>query len=134
VTDEIPADTGSADPGAELRSAALAVRQRYKPGTPAYAFWRVIAGIWERWAERSESDIELSAMAKAEFQAELVMAREYMKMRRGHGGDESVVAAGALSCTRCGHVFITKGVEEMPATELCGDLLAHVCADEPEDS
>lgn len=130
MTDDIPADTGSADPGGELREAATAVRNRYKPGSPAYRFWRVIAGIWERWAERSEQELELSAVARAEFQAALVLARAYLDMRRG--GDEWLVAAGALSCANCGFVFITKGDQNVPATELSGRLLAHVCPDTPE--
>jgi hypothetical protein len=129
MTDEIPADTGSADPGSELRAAALAVRERYKPGSPAYGFWRVLAGIWERWAVRSEQETELSAVAKSEMQAELLVAREYLKIVTG--GDEWVVASGALSCAACGHVFITKGDPNVAAAELSGDLLAHVCADVP---
>lgn len=128
MTDEIPPETGSADPGTELRAAAHAVRQRYHEGSPAYGFWRVIAGIWERWADRAESEIELSAMSKAEFQAALFSARRYMEMREG--GDEWVVAAGSLSCASCGHVFITKGDENVPATELSSQLLAHVCRDD----
>jgi hypothetical protein len=125
LTDEIPPETGSADPGTELRAAAKAVRQRYKEGTPAYGFWRVIAGIWERWADRAENEIELSAMSKAEFQAALFSARRYMELREG--GDEWIVAAGPLSCASCGHVFVTKGDENVPAAELSGRLLAHVC-------
>jgi hypothetical protein len=124
MTDDIPADTGSADPGGELREAATAVRNRYKAGSPAYGFWRVMAGIWERWAERSEQETELSAVARAEFQAVLVLAREYLQMRRA--GDEWIVAAGALSCSACGQVFLTKGDENVPAAELSGRLLAHV--------
>jgi hypothetical protein len=125
MTDDIPADTGSADPGSEFRAAAEAVRQRYKPGSPGYGFWRVIAGLWERWAVRSEQELELSAVATAEFQAELVSAREYLKMRRG--GDEWVIAAGALSCANCGRVFIAKGDQNVPAAELTGRLMSHVC-------
>ena len=125
MTDDIPADTGSADPGGELRAAASAVRQRYKPGSPGYAFWRVVAGIWERWAVRAEQELELSAIANAELQAELVSAREYLKLRRG--GDEWIIAAGALSCANCGSVFITKGDQNVPATELSGRLMSHVC-------
>jgi hypothetical protein len=125
MTDEIPVDAGSADPGAELRAAASAVRERYKAGSPAYGFWRVIAGSWERWAQRSEQEIELSTVAKAELQTALVSAREYLKMR--DSGDEWIVASGPLSCAACGHVFITKGDENIPATELSGRLLAHVC-------
>lgn len=127
MSDEIPADTGSADPGSELRAAAHAVRERYRPGSPAYGFWRVIAGAWERWAMRSEQETELSAVAKSELQAALVSAREYLQIREG--GDEWMVAAGALSCANCGHVFITKGDQNLAATELSGQLLAHVCGD-----
>jgi hypothetical protein len=130
MTDDIPADTGSADPGGELRAAAEAVRIRYKQGSPAYEFWRIVAGTWERWAVRAEQPTELSAVAKAEFQAQLVLARRYLESSRG--GDESIVASGALSCSRCGHVFITKGDPDMPATELSAQLLAHVHDDSPE--
>jgi len=129
MTDDIPADTGSADPGGELREAATAVRNRYKPGSPAYGFWRVMAGIWERWAERSEQETELSAVATAEFQAVLVLAREYLQM--GNAGDEWIVAAGALSCSACGQVFLTKGDQNVPAAELSGRLLGHVCPVSP---
>jgi hypothetical protein len=131
MTDEIPADTGSADPGSELRAAASAVRERYKAGSPAYGFWRVLAGTWDRWAARSEQETELSAVAKSEFQAALLSAREYLKMRAG--GDEWVTAAGALSCATCAHVFISKGEANLPAAELSGRLLAHVCDDVPSD-
>lgn len=130
MTNDIPAGTGSADPGGEMREAAAAVRNRYKPGSPAYGFWRVLAGIWERWAERAEQETELSAVARSESQAELVLAREYLKLR--NGGDEWIVAAGALSCANCGHVFVTKGDQNLPAAELTGRLLAHVCPDPPE--
>ena len=68
---EVPVDIGSADPGAELREAATAVRERYRKGSPAYGFWRVTAGIWERWAERVELGLQLSPVAQAEFQAAL---------------------------------------------------------------
>jgi hypothetical protein len=125
MTDEVPVDAGSADPGAELREAARAVRERYKSGSPAYGFWRVLAGSWERWAQRSEQEVELSSVAKAELQASLVSAREYLKLR--NSGDEWIVAAGPLSCAACGHVFITKGDQNVPATELSGQLLSHVC-------
>jgi hypothetical protein len=125
MAEEVPPDTGSADPGGELRAAASAVRQRYKEGSPAYGFWRVIAGTWERWAIRSEQETELSAVAKSELQSALLMAREYLRIREG--GDEWITAAGALSCANCGHVFITKGDQNMAATELTGNLLAHVC-------
>ena len=126
---EIPPDTGSADPGAELREAATTVRQRYKKGSPAYGFWAVTAGIWERWAERVELGVELSAVAKAEFQAALFGARKYLEMR--HGGSERVVAAGPLSCAGCGRVFATPEDDALPATELSGRLLGHVCGDTP---
>jgi hypothetical protein len=125
MSEEIPPETGSADPGGELRAAADAVRKRYKPGSPAYGFWRVIAGTWERWAIRSEQETELSAVAKSELQSSLLMAREYLRIREG--GDEWITAAGALSCANCGHVFITKGDQNMAAAELTGHLLAHVC-------
>jgi hypothetical protein len=125
MTNDVPPDTGSADPGGELREAAAAVRNRYRPGSPAYGFWRVLAGIWERWAQRVEQETELSAVATSEYQAELVLAREYLEMRRG--GDEWIVAAGALSCAACGQVFLTKGDQNVPATELSGRLLSHVC-------
>ena len=125
MTDDKLAGTGSADPGGELRAAADAVRERYKQGSPGYEFWRVIAGIWGRWAVRAEQELELSAVATAEFQAALVSAREYLEIRRG--GDEWIIAAGALSCANCGRVFITKGDKNMPATELSGQLMSHVC-------
>jgi hypothetical protein len=131
MSDEVPADIGSADPGSELRAAANAVRERYKPGSPAYGFWRVIAGLWDRWAARSEQETELSAVAKSEFQAELLSAREYLKIR--DGGDEWIVASGALSCAACGHVFVTKGDANMPAADLSGQLLAHVCDVQPAE-
>lgn len=130
MTDEIPADTGSADPGGELRAAASAVRERYKPGSPAYAFWRVVAGMWETWAERTERELELSSVAKSELQTLLVMAREYLKMRGA--GDEWIVAGGPLSCANCGHVFMRKDDRNIPATELSGNLLAHVCGTDQE--
>jgi hypothetical protein len=125
MSDEIPADTGSADPGTELRAAASAVRERYKEGSPGYGFWRIIAGVWDRWAARSEQETELSAVAKSELQTQLLSAREYLKLRTA--GDEWIVASGALSCATCGHVFITKGNANLPAPELSGRLLAHVC-------
>jgi len=125
MAEEVPPDTGSADPGGELRAAASAVRQRYKEGSPAYGFWRVIAGSWERWAIRAEQETELSAVAKSELQSALLSAREYLRIREG--GDEWITAAGALSCANCGHVFITKGDQNVAAAELTGQLLAHVC-------
>jgi hypothetical protein len=125
MSEEIPPETGSADPGGELRAAASAVRERYKPGSPAFGFWRVIAGTWERWAVRSEQETELSAVAKSELQSALLSAREYLTIR--NGGDEWIIAAGALSCANCGRVFITKGDANMAAAELSGRLLAHVC-------
>lgn len=125
MAEEVPPDTGSADPGGELRAAASAVRQRYKEGSPAYGFWRVIAGTWERWAIRAEQETELSAVAKSELQSALLSAREYLRIREG--GDEWITTAGAVSCANCGHVFITKGDQNMAAAELSGHLLAHVC-------
>ena len=122
---EIPADTGSADPGAELRQAATTVRERYKKGSPAYGFWGVTAGIWERWAERVELGVTLSPLAKAEFQAALFGARKYLEMR--HGRFELVVVTGALSCAGCGRVFATPEDHELQATELSARLLGHVC-------
>ncbi len=127
---EIPADIGSADPGAELREAATTVRQRYRRGSPAYGFWRVTAGIWERWAERVELGVELSPVAQAEFQAALFSARKYMELR--HGGSERVEAAGPLSCAGCGQVFASSDSQAMPATELSARLLGHVCTDTPQ--
>jgi hypothetical protein len=124
---DIPVDTGSADPTAELRHAAQAVRERYRKGSPAYGFWRVIAGIWERWAERMELGVELSPVAHAEFQAALFSSRKYMEMR--HGACESVVTTGKLSCESCGKPLLTPD-ERVRATELAGRLLGHVC-DEP---
>ncbi|HEY2312409.1 MAG TPA: hypothetical protein VGH96_02245 [Streptosporangiaceae bacterium] len=125
---DIPAEIGSADPGAELRQAATTVRQRYAKGSAAYGFWRVTAGIWERWAERVELGIELSPVAHAEFQAALFSARKYMELR--HGGSERVVAAGQLSCANCGHVFVSAASPELPATELVARVMGHVCTDE----
>ncbi len=125
MSDDIPVHAGSADPGGELREAASAVRERYQAGSPAYGFWRVLAGTWDRWAARAEQEIELSSVAKAELQAALVSAREYLKMRKG--GDEWIAAGGPLSCTSCGRIFITKGDKNVPATQLSGRLLSHVC-------
>jgi len=125
LTDDIPTDTGSADPGAELRLAAKTVRDRYKRGSPAYGFWRVTAGVWDRWAERLELGVELSPVANAEFQAALFSARKYLEMR--HGGSERVVVDGTLSCGTCGAVFISKEDDGVEATELSGRLMAHVC-------
>ncbi|HXZ63445.1 MAG TPA: hypothetical protein VEH05_01855, partial [Streptosporangiaceae bacterium] len=59
----------------------------------------------------------------------LLSAREYLKLRGA--GDQWIVASGALSCASCGHVFLTKGDPNTPAAELSGQLLAHVCEDEP---
>jgi hypothetical protein len=126
----IPSDTGSADPGEELRQAATTVRQRYKKGSPAYGFWGVTAGIWERWAERVELGIELSPVARAEFQAALFGARKYLEMR--HGVSERVTAAGPLSCAGCGRVFATPEDDELQATELSARLLGHVCQATPQ--
>jgi hypothetical protein len=128
---EIPAEIGSADPGAELREAAMTVRQRYTRGSPAYGFWRVTSGIWERWAERVELGIELSPVAQAEFQAALFSARKYMDLKAG--GAERVLVAGALSCIKCGHVFASQASPILPATELSGRLLGHVCTDGPQE-
>src|ERR1700722_17600169 len=113
---EVPVDVGSADPGAELREAATTLRERYKKGSPAYGFWRVTAGIWERWAERMEMGVELSAVAHAEFQAALFSARKYMDLR--HGGSEQVSIAGDLSCGGCGQVFASPDEKALAATEL----------------
>jgi hypothetical protein len=129
MTDAIPADTGSADPGAELRLAANTVRERYRQGSAAYGFWRVIAGIWERWADRLELGVELSPVAHAEFQAALFSARKYLDLR--HGGWEAVTTVGAPTCTRCGHVFASGTEPVLAATELAARLLGHVCAEDP---
>jgi hypothetical protein len=126
MTTDIPVDTGSADPTAELRHAAEAVRERYRKGSPAYGFWRVIAGIWDRWAERMELGVELSPVAHAEFQAALFSSRKYMEMR--YGGSESVVTTGKITCESCGQVFVTPDEHDIRATELAGRLLGHVCA------
>ena len=128
---EIPAETGSADPGAELREAATTVRQRYAKGSAAHGFWRVTAGIWERWAERVELGVDLSPVAQAEFQAALYSARKYMELR--HGGSEQVQAAGPLRCASCGAVFVSPQDRALPATEVAGRLLGHVCADKPQE-
>jgi hypothetical protein len=123
---DIPADTGSADPGFELRQAATTVRERYTEGSHGHGFWKVTAGIWDRWAERVELGTELSPVAHAEFQAALFSARKYMEMR--HGGYERLVLTGEVSCAKCGHVFAAKEDENVPATELSSRLLAHVCS------
>jgi hypothetical protein len=125
LTSDIPADTGSADPSAELRHAAEMVRERYRKGSPAYGFWRVISGIWDRWAERMELGIDLSPIAHAEFQAALFSSRKYMEMR--YGGSEPVAMTGTLSCAKCGHLLATPGEENIRATELSARLLGHVC-------
>ena len=124
---DIDADAGSADPGVELRYAATTVRQRYRDGSPAYGFWRVTAGIWDRWAERVELGVELSPVAHAEFQAALFSARKYLEMR--HGGSERVVSTGSLSCSKCGQVLAAPEEADLLATELSGRLLGHVCDD-----
>ena len=129
MTDDVPADTGSADPGVELRKAATLARQRHREGSPAYGFWRITAGIWDRWAERVEMAIDLSPVAHAEFQAALFSARQYVELQEG--GSERVVAAGPLSCARCGHEFISPGDDGVRAEELGSMLLDHVC-DTPE--
>ena len=130
MTDEIPGDTGSADPSAELRQAARTVRERYRKGSPAYSFWRVTAGIWERWAERMELGVELSPVAHAEFQAALFSARKYLELR--HVGSGKVAVAGTVSCARCGHLFGASEAADLSATELSARLLGHACdRDEP---
>ena len=128
MTDEIPADTGSADPSAELRLAAKTVRERFRKGSPAYAFWRVTAGIWDRWAERMELGMELSPVAHAEYQAALFSARKYLEMR--HTASAEVTVAGRITCTHCGHVFAEAGSEHLTATELSARLLGHAHKDE----
>ena len=125
MPDNIPADFGSADPGAELRAAAAIVRERYKEGSQAYEFWRVTAGIWERWAERMELGIELSPVAHAEFQAALYTARKYRELREGPS--HHVIVAGPIACSDCGHVFATGGDEPLGPAELSGRILSHVC-------
>jgi hypothetical protein len=126
VTEDIPADTGSADPSSELRSAAETVRERYRKGSPAYGFWRVTAGIWDRWAERMELGVELTPVSHAEYQAALFSARKYLELR--HGGSEPVVAEGPLSCRACGQVFISPDDGPVSGTELSVRLLGHVCS------
>ncbi len=108
-----------------MRHAAEIVRERYREGSPAYGFWRVIAGIWDRWAERMELGVDLSPIAHAEFQAALFSSRKYMEMR--HGGSEGVTMTGTLSCAKCGHVFATPAEDDVRATELSARLLGHVC-------
>lgn len=130
MTEDIPPDTGSADPGAELREAARSVHERYKEGSPAYGFWRVTAGVWDRWAERLELGVELSPVAHAEFQAALFSARRYLESH--YGGDEPVVAAGPLTCGTCGHVFISQGDDSMTAAQLAGLLAGHVCGEDEQ--
>jgi hypothetical protein len=125
VTDEIPADTGSADPSGELRLAAKTVRERFRKGSPAYGFWRVTAGIWDRWAERLELGVELSPVAHAEFQAALFSARKYLEMR--HVGSGEVAVGGPVTCARCGHVFAAPDGQHLTATELSARLLGHTC-------
>lgn len=127
MKDDIPADTGSADPGAELRLAAITAMQRHKAGSPGHAFWRVTAGIWDRWAERSEMAVELSSVARAEFQAALFSARKYLELQPG--GSEMVEATGAVCCVQCGYLFISPTDTNMQATELGARLTDHVCAD-----
>lgn len=129
MPDEIPADTGSADPGAELRAAAAIVRERYKPGSPAYEFWRVTAGIWERWAERLELGVELMPVAHSEFQAALYSARKYRDLRDRES--HHVIVSGSLACANCGHVFATAGNEPPGAADLSARILGHVCANVP---
>ena len=129
MTGDIPADTGSADPGGELRAAAKTVRERYRKGSAAYGFWRVIAGIWDRWAERLELGVELTPVAHAEYQAALFSARKYMELR--HGDSARVTAAGSLTCTKCGHVFAKQEDQDLTTTELSARLLGHVCTGGP---
>jgi hypothetical protein len=124
MTEDIPPDTGSADPGGELRTAAETVRERFRQGSPAYGFWRVTAGVWDRWAERIELGVELSPVAHAEFQAALFSARQYLSMRHGESGRTALT--GVLSCQRCGRVFATQD-DALPATELSARLVGHVC-------
>ena len=123
---DIPADTGSADPGSELRQAARMVRQRYKEGSPAYGFWKVTAGIWDRWDHRVELGTELSPVAHAEYQAALFSARMYLEAR--HGGSERLVVTGALSCADCGYVFAESQDSDVRAIELSARLLGHICS------
>jgi hypothetical protein len=125
MKDEVPADTGSADPGSELRLAAKTVRERYRKGSPAYQFWRVTAGIWERWAERMELGVELSPVAHAEFQAALFSARKYLEMH--HVGSGAVQITAPVTCARCGHVYVTEEEGGISATELSARLLSHSC-------
>jgi hypothetical protein len=125
MTDEIPTDTGSADPGAELRLAAKTVRERFRKGSPAYSFWRVTAGIWDRWAERMELGVELSPVAHAEYQAALFSARKYLEMR--HASSSEVSVAGPVTCARCGHIFAAPDEQHLTATELSARLLGHAC-------
>ena len=125
MTDEIPADTGSADPSEELQQAARTVRERFRKGSPAYAFWRVTAGIWDRWAERMELGVELSPVAHAEYQAALFSARKYLEMR--HVGSGEVALTAPVACARCGHIFAAPGSQQLTATELSARLLGHAC-------
>jgi hypothetical protein len=55
----------------------------------------VIAGIWDRRAERMELGVDLTPVAHAEFQAALFSSRKYMEMR--HGGSEVVAMTGKIS-------------------------------------
>jgi hypothetical protein len=91
----------------------------------------VIAGIWDRWAERMELGVDLSPVAHAEFQAALFSSRKYMEMR--HGGSEAIATTGQLSCASCGHVFATPAEEDVRATELSARLLGHVCSTPSHD-
>jgi len=122
---DVPADIGSADPGGELREAATTVRERYRSGSPAYGFWRVTAGIWERWAERVELGVKLSPVSQAEFQAALFSARKYLDLR--HSDAARVSIGGALSCRGCGQVLASPDEQALPATELSHRLLGHIC-------
>jgi hypothetical protein len=102
------------------------VRERYKEGAHGHGFWKVTAGIWDRWAERVELGTELSPMAHAEFQAALFSAQKYLEMR--YSGSERLVLTGEVSCAKCGYVFAAKEDENVPATELSSRLLAHICS------
>jgi len=102
------------------------VRQRHKEGSPAYGFWKVTAGIWDRWAQRVELGTELSPVAHAEYQAALFSARKYLESP--HGGSERLVVTGALSCAGCGYVFAEPHDSDVPAAELSSRLLGHVCS------
>jgi hypothetical protein len=71
-----------------LRHPAEMVRGRYRRGSPAYGFWRVISGIWDRWAERMELGVDLTPIAHAEVFAtpaeENIKATELSGRLLGH--------------------------------------------------